>query len=333
MPERVSGSLSSGNVTSVDLTVPADTVIQYTDATGMGETKIVHNRATGVVVTNVDGQSPIHFTVDGTAPTVNGANDFVVAAKAGAQVHVTLHVEDEVTVKLISGGDTSFDVALGSIVGLSSNSRVRSGTIHGIEYLTQDEYDAIVAPDSHTLYVLHGAVTPPIVPVNVWDNADPGFTSKSSDSDSYELGTLFHAGVNVTIRGIRIFGSSTDQASFTNRNAAIWNPATGVRKISSFGIDDAPWDGWKVFTLPTPLQILAGTDFLASYTTGGGYGFTAGVFSSASPGNSDVYMLNQTQAEASYSKSNGRLAFATEEFPNESFANSFYGVDVTYTID
>lgn len=157
MAERVSGTLSSGNVTSVALTVPADKTSSYISGTGETETRTIHNRASGVVVTNIGGQAAIYFTIDGSAPSVGGADDFVVAAKAGAQTAAPFRIEDAITVKLISSANTNFYVTFGAGASSSSGADgVKSSTIDRIERLTQAEYDGIATPDPDVFYIIVG---------------------------------------------------------------------------------------------------------------------------------------------------------------------------------
>ena len=111
MAERVSGSLAADTVETVQLTVDADKTSTYINGAGASATKTINNRASGVMVVNVTGEEAIYFTVDGTAPTVQGEGCYVVAARAGAGSVVNKLVDDEITVKLIADNAVDYHVA------------------------------------------------------------------------------------------------------------------------------------------------------------------------------------------------------------------------------
>ncbi len=63
-----------------------------------------------VMVTNRSGGNPIYFRVDGTAPTVEGDDTFVVAASAWAHKTIGLPDKESLQVKLISAGAEDYSV-------------------------------------------------------------------------------------------------------------------------------------------------------------------------------------------------------------------------------
>ena len=111
MAERVSGSLAADTVETVALTVKADKTSVYTNGAGASATKTINNRASGVMVINVTGEEAIYFTVDGTEPTVQGEDCYVVAARAGAGTTVNRSAENEITIKMIADDPVDYHVA------------------------------------------------------------------------------------------------------------------------------------------------------------------------------------------------------------------------------
>jgi hypothetical protein len=63
-----------------------------------------------VRVYNDTGTAAIHFTTDGTTPTVNGANTYRVPASAGAYLTVEVLGGGATVVKLISSGTPTYSV-------------------------------------------------------------------------------------------------------------------------------------------------------------------------------------------------------------------------------
>lgn len=63
-----------------------------------------------VEVINRDGAAEIFFTVDGSAPTVGGANCFLLPASVGAAI-VGVPTNGPTVVKLISTGTPAYGVA------------------------------------------------------------------------------------------------------------------------------------------------------------------------------------------------------------------------------
>lgn len=66
-----------------------------------------------VKIVNISGASPIYATTDGTAPTVAGANTYLVPGIAGASISVARGTTGSTTVKLISSGTPSYSVQRG----------------------------------------------------------------------------------------------------------------------------------------------------------------------------------------------------------------------------
>ncbi len=83
---------------------------------------------------------------------------------------------------------------------------------------------------------------------------------------AYELGTKFWSDVNGTITGVRLYTNSLEGGDHTVR---IWNATT-----SSVVAGPYTWtvtsgtEGWKAFTLPTPLSISANTDYIVAISNG-----------------------------------------------------------------
>jgi hypothetical protein len=124
-----------------------------------------------------------------------------------------------------------------------------------------------------------GGITPPP------PAPGPGiFTTQTptqfENDSAYELGTKFWSDVNGQITQVGLYTSALEGGSHTVR---IWqvNGATTVAGPYTWNIT-AGTEGWKTFTLPTPLSITANTDYIVAISN-----------------SSDHYYAEQTQGLAS----------------------------------
>jgi hypothetical protein len=91
--------VATGLVGVHDKSLTANTVDTVTFADVIGE----------VEVTNVSGTAKIFFTVDGSTPTVGGADTFELGAAAGASKTIRLRTKGSVF-KLISSGTPEYSL-------------------------------------------------------------------------------------------------------------------------------------------------------------------------------------------------------------------------------
>ena len=92
-------------------------------------------------------------------------------------------------------------------------------------------------------------------------------TPSGFDNDSaYELGTKFWSDVNGQITQVRLYTSALEGGNHTVR---IWrvSDATTVAGPYTWNITGGT-EGWKTFTLSTPLSITANTDYIVSISNG-----------------------------------------------------------------
>lgn len=73
---------------------------------------VVTGYASEVAVINVSGEAPIYFRIDGTAPTIEGDNCYVVPAGVGATTIIDGPAGNGVTVKAISASAVKVSVAV-----------------------------------------------------------------------------------------------------------------------------------------------------------------------------------------------------------------------------
>jgi hypothetical protein len=157
-----------------------------------------------------------------------------------------------------------------------------------------------------------------------WGGADP---IEVVDGADYELGCEYLANVDITITHIRVW-TGAGEVSVTDRRGRIWSTAGGQLGIAVLP-DDLP-DGWSSHALTSPVERLAGTRFVVSYSTGGNYGaLTNGLSGAVDSGDTAVTAV----AAASGGHGNGCFNTNPGNFPTTASGNfSFYGTDFVYSL-
>lgn len=148
------------------------------------------------------------------------------------------------------------------------------------------------------------------------------------DSDTYELGTAAKANVDLTITGVRVW-SGAGPVDLTPRTATIWSNAGAALSVKTLpGTLSA---GWVEFTLDTPVTRTTGQGWVASFGSGGNYGFLShGLDSDLVSDDGAVTTLGFANAPTGI---NGRFNVTPGDFPAQGNAShGFYGVDTVYTI-
>lgn len=158
---------------------------------------------------------------------------------------------------------------------------------------------------------------------NGWNGPDP---TQASDSASYELGTEFLVNQTVTITAVRVLSGSTPGA-FAGRQGRIWT--NGGALLGTAAMPTNLPSGWQTYTLATPLVRPAGSRFVVSYTTGGDYCALAHGLDSDVPSADGALTA---VGNANSTNGNGVFNTSTAQFPTRSVNNTFYGIDVVYTI-
>lgn len=147
--------------------------------------------------------------------------------------------------------------------------------------------------------------------------ANEGPTGGSIQENSpLELGMKFTASVSGTITGIRFYKAAGDTGPHTG---SIWSANGTLLATISFADESA--SGWQTAAFSNPLQISAGTTYVASYHTTGSYVATSGYFNSA---HTNGALTGLAGANGVYSYGSGTT------FPTSSYQSSNYWVDVVF---
>ena len=159
---------------------------------------------------------------------------------------------------------------------------------------------------SAATYTLFGS-TVPAVP----DSGDAGA--------NVELGVKFTADAAGFVTGVRFYKSAANTGTHTG---SLWSSAGTRLATATFTGESA--SGWQQVSFSAPVAVSAGTTYIASYhTTVGHYAATHGGFTNAV----DAPPLH---APASGTTGNGVYLYGASAFPNQSYLQSNYYVDVVY---
>ena len=169
---------------------------------------------------------------------------------------------------------------------------------------------AVTVPQSFAVsaatYTLFGSTVPAIP-----DSGDAGA--------NVELGVKFTADAAGFVTAVRFYKSAANTGTHTG---SLWSSAGTRLATATFTGESA--SGWQQVNFSTPVAVSAGTTYIASYhTTTGHYAATHGGFATAV----DAPPLH---APASGTTGNGVFVYGASAFPNQSYLQSNYYVDVVY---
>lgn len=200
--------------------------------------------------------------------------------------------------------------------------------------LGADQVDAIYLGDD----LVWSSAEPPTL-YSQWDRADPGL--ELNPGLTFTMGTVFHVYDDIVIHGVRIFGHAGSD-TVTGRKAHLW-AGVGGALIDDVAIDDAPWTGWRNFLFDTPIAVagqgygVAAGLIVLSYTCAGGNAVVTEAFATtgAEANGFGCWMPPTDFIVGGWGvNGNGRSAFgAADTFPSAEFQNSFWGVDILFTLD
>jgi Domain of unknown function (DUF4082)/Bacterial Ig domain/Putative Ig domain len=138
----------------------------------------------------------------------------------------------------------------------------------------------------------------------------------ATDMTSVELGVKFSASTSGTITGIRFWKDSINTGSHT---AHLWSSTGQLLASATFGNETA--SGWQEVLFSQPVQITAGTTYVASYHNNQSYSAGDGFFATpltngplTAPANAGVYAYSSNVV-----------------FPSNTFMSDNYWVDVLFS--
>ncbi|MFZ4519289.1 MAG: N,N-dimethylformamidase beta subunit family domain-containing protein [Microthrixaceae bacterium] len=146
-------------------------------------------------------------------------------------------------------------------------------------------------------------------------------TPDAGDTNATELGVKFTPAANGVVTGVRFYKSTANTGT---HRGTLWSNTGQLLATALFTNETA--SGWQEVTFSTPVNVTAGTTYVASYYAPvGRYSATGGTFTNA---------LNApplTAPASSTANGNGVYRYSTfSAFPDQTFNATNYWVDVRY---
>jgi hypothetical protein len=151
-------------------------------------------------------------------------------------------------------------------------------------------------------------------------SAIPANTS-SSDANAVELGVRFRADVAGTITGIRFYKGANNTGTHVG---SLWTNSGALLARATFAGESA--SGWQTVLFATPVPVVPGVTYVASYhTPNGGYAVDQDVFGA------DIVNVPLRALANGTDGPNGIYVYsAVPAFPVETWRASNYWVDVLF---
>ncbi|UPK40494.1 DUF4082 domain-containing protein [Bradyrhizobium sp. 186] len=246
-----------------------------------------------------DATQGIPFTIAGAALLANDTDpngDALTITGVSGAVNGTASFnpqDNTVTFTPANGftGPTSFNYSISDGQGGSASASVNV-TVH--------------APSSNVYSLFSSNPTPSVVSAN--------------DGSGIEVGMKFQASTSGDITGLRFYKGPSNTGTHV---ADLWSSTGTLLATATFASETA--SGWQQVNFSSPVTIAAGTTYVASYHSAGGYSSDPNLFASS------VTSGPLTAPSSSSSGGNGIYAYGTDSlFPTNSFNATSYAVDVLF---
>src|SRR5262249_50539812 len=154
-------------------------------------------------------------------------------------------------------------------------------------------------------------------PCSIWQNGAPSGAVDANDTSKVNLGVQFQAAGSGFISGVRFYKEVDNTGTHIG---SLWSSTGTLLASGTFSNETA--SGWQELDFSSPVQITAGTRYVASdFTSTGHYAVTSGGLASA-----------VTNGPLTALASGGVYSYGSANaFPSNSFNASNYWVDVVYS--
>jgi len=158
-------------------------------------------------------------------------------------------------------------------------------------------------------------------PCSLFSGATVPTTTSAADGSPYELGVRFEAAYNGKVAGVKFYKGEGNTGAHTG---SLWSASGARLATGTFGGETAT--GWQTLIFPTPVDIRAGTSYVASYTAPRGrFAVDHGYFQAR-----DVRSPPLTAPRNGWDAPNGVYREGSG-FPTNTHQGNNYWVDVVYT--
>jgi hypothetical protein len=227
---------------------------------------------------------------------------------------------------IVAGVEVSTDGGSSWHPATGTSSWTYSWTAHGAPSTTikvratDDSANMQSTPASATV-----AVT---CPCSVWGTSYTPPNAVADDTTPVEVGVKFKPDAYGAITGVRFYKMTGNTGTHTG---SLWT-ADGTRLATATFTGESA-TGWQTVTFPTPVPVLPGTTYVASYyAPTGNYAATANYFYKApAPEPRGGAIVDSSPVHMNTGADNGVFTYASSStFPTSSYGAGNYWVDVTY---
>ena len=159
--------------------------------------------------------------------------------------------------------------------------------------------------------------------VSVWTSSATPSMIDSADGNAVEIGMKFRSDVAGTVTGVRFYKAAANTGAHTGH---LWSSTGTLLGTATFTNETT--SGWQQANLATPVSIAANTTYIVSYfAPNGHYSANNNFFTSAGVDTPPLHALR-----SGVDGLNGIYRYGSASaFPNSSWANSNYWVDVVFS--
>jgi len=156
--------------------------------------------------------------------------------------------------------------------------------------------------------------------VRLFNASDEPSIVAANDPQSVELGVKFQTSTPGDIVGIRFYKGPSNTGTHV---ADLWSSTGTLLATATFTNEMA--NGWQQVNFATPVTIMPGTTYVASYHTAGNYASDPGLLANA------ITNGPLTAPSSASINGNGVFAYGTDSlFPTNTYNATSYGVDVVF---
>ena len=166
-------------------------------------------------------------------------------------------------------------------------------------------------------YSWNFTTTGPTCPCSIWNDGTPTGSFDANDTSPQTMGVQFRAASSGFVAGVRFYKESDDTGTHIG---SLWSSTGTLLASGTFTNETA--SGWQELDFSAPVQVTAGTTYVASYfsSTGHPAATSAGLASAVTNGPLTALAGGGVYA---YGSSN--------TFPTSTYNNNNYWVDVVYS--
>ena len=219
-------------------------------------------------------------------------------------------------------GATTLD-STGTVLTFTPSSPLSQGTVYtaSVSGATSTSGYAMTAPYSWSFTTASASTCP----CTIWESDATPANISSNDSSPVNLGVKFSPNQNGWITGIRFYKGSANGGTHVGD---LWDSSGDLLGQVTFTNESAT--GWQYAYFSSPIQVTAGTTYVASYfAPKGEYSYDPGTFTNSGVSNPP---LDAPQSSA-VSGGNGVYAYGgAPVFPTNTYNATNYWVDVVFTM-